>query len=486
MDEILYHPGLALPKEDQKPQEDRLARLEKAANELLIRWDAFKGRLRPSAGRFLTVALILGAVFTASTVYTRGYAVKVDGQELGVVTDMAQFEAIRDRVENRVSEILGREYTLGGHVSYESRIVERKKVSSMAGFETYLFNQVDQVTRAYVLTVDGQDLSVQMDGQAVDDLLQELKAPYVNENTILAEFTVPVTLHCEYVGVNQVGSDMDALAAKLRSNTQEAVIYTVQKGDTSGAIAQDHDMSLSELMEMNPGVDKNKLMIGQELTVSQSVPYLGVRTVDRVSYQQAVEPPVEYVKDDSMYEGDSKVLEPGAEGLDQVAARITYVNGVEQQRDITDTQHLVEPTTKVVAQGTKERPKTMAKGNFIWPVRGIITSRYGGRSLFGSYNFHGGIDIAVPTGTSIKAADGGRVVTAEYHRSYGYYIVIDHENGKQTYYAHNSKLLVSVGQRVYQGQTIAKAGSTGTATGSHCHFEVRVGGQRQNPRNYLP
>lgn len=486
MDEILDQPGLDLPRESAKSLAERLEQMDKKANELLIRWDAFKGRLRPTAGRFLLAALALGTVVTAATVYTPGYAVKVDGQELGVVTDMEQFESIRDRVETRVSEILGREYTMSGHVSYSPRIVERKKVSSMAGFESYLFNQVDQVTRAYVLTVDGQDLSVQMDGQAVDELLQELKAPYVNENTILAEFTVPVTLHSEYVGVNQVGGGLDALAAKLRSNTQEAVIYTVQKGDTSGAIAQDHGMSLSELMEMNPGVDKNKLMIGQELTVSQSVPYLGVRTVDRVSYQEAVEPPVEYVKDDTMYEGDSKVLDPGTEGLDQVSARITYVNGVERERDITDTQHLTLPTTKVVAQGTKERPKTMAKGNFIWPVRGIITSRYGGRSLFGSYNFHGGIDIAVPYGTSIKAADGGRVVTAEYHRSYGYYIVIDHENGKQTYYAHNSKLLVSVGERVYQGQTIAKAGSTGNSTGNHCHFEVRVNGQRQNPRNYLP
>lgn len=187
-----------------------------------------------------------------------------------------------------------------------------------------------------------------------------------------------------------------------------------------------------------------------------------------------------------MYQGDTKVLDPGEEGMALVSARITYLNGIEEARDIQTTRELSAPKTKVVAKGTKERPKTMAKGNFIWPVRGTITSRYGWRTLFGVSNFHGGLDIAVRTGTSVKAADGGKVITSAWHSSYGYYIIIDHENGKQTYYAHNSKLLVRVGERVYQGQVIAKSGSTGNTTGPHCHFEVRVNGQRVNPRNYLP
>ena len=69
--------------------------------------------------------------------------------------------------------------------------------------------------------------------------------------------------------------------------------------------------------------------------------------------------------------------------------------------------------------------------------------------------------------------------------SYGYLVIITHDNGVQTYYAHNSSLLVSAGDKVYQGQAIAKAGSTGNSTGVHCHFEVRVGGRAVNPLNYL-
>ena len=79
----------------------------------------------------------------------------------------------------------------------------------------------------------------------------------------------------------------------------------------------------------------------------------------------------------------------------------------------------------------------------------------------------------------------GTVTFAGYKGSYGYLVIIRHDNGTQTYYGHNSKLLVSAGQKVYKGQQIAKAGSTGRSTGTHCHFEVRINGKAVNPLNYL-
>lgn len=495
MDEIL-HPGarlsqtattrLAAAAEGVEQLRARARELPDKVNELLIRWDNFKQgrRLRPS--QFLAAALLLGVTTTAFTLYTRGYAVSVDGQELGVVADIAQFETIQAQVEERVSDILGREYTMSGHVSYEGRIVEKKNLSSLAGFETFLFNQVGEVTRGYVLTLNDQILTVQPHSEELSALLDSLKAPYVNENTISAEFTSPVGLHYEYVGVDQMADNLEQVRSLLTSNTVEAITYTVQSGDTTSAIAQRHDMTLKDLLAMNPDVNADRLSIGQELTVRQNVPYLGVRTVDQVTYEETVPAPVEYVDDDSMYEGDTKTLDAGADGLNRVTARVTSLNGTEEARDIMDTQVLTAPLTKTVARGTKERPKTMAKGSFIWPVSGRITSRYGGRSLFGTYNFHGGLDIACAYGTAVKAADGGKVIFAGWQGSYGNLVIIDHENGKQTYYAHNSVLNVSVGQRVYQGQTIAKVGTTGNTSGPHCHFEVRINGQRTNPSNYLP
>ena len=112
-------------------------------------------------------------------------------------------------------------------------------------------------------------------------------------------------------------------------------------------------------------------------------------------------------------------------------------------------------------------------------------SYFGGRYIFGRYSYHSGIDIAASYGASIRAADGGKVTFAGYKGSYGNLVVITHDNGTQTYYGHNSSLLVSAGQKVSKGQAIARAGSTGRSTGTHCHFEVRVRGSAVNPLNYL-
>ena len=92
-----------------------------------------------------------------------------------------------------------------------------------------------------------------------------------------------------------------------------------------------------------------------------------------------------------------------------------------------------------------------------------------------------------PTGTPVRAALPGVVTKATYNAGgYGYYVMIDHGNGMVTLYAHNSKLLVSVGDTVEAGDTVSLSGSTGRSTGPHLHFEVRVNGQRVNPRSYLP
>lgn len=115
------------------------------------------------------------------------------------------------------------------------------------------------------------------------------------------------------------------------------------------------------------------------------------------------------------------------------------------------------------------------------PVSGILTSRYGyrwGRT-------HTGIDIGASTGTPIKVAASGTVTFSGWKGSLGYLVVVSHGNGVQTYYGHCSKLLVSAGQQVSQGQTIAKVGSTGRSTGSHLHFEIRVNGSSLNPLGYV-
>jgi len=120
--------------------------------------------------------------------------------------------------------------------------------------------------------------------------------------------------------------------------------------------------------------------------------------------------------------------------------------------------------------------------------RSIVTSEFGYRRdpFTGEAKGHSGMDLAVPMGTAVRAALSGTVTAAKYHYSYGYYVMIDHGGGLATLYAHNSKLLVRAGQTVQAGDVISLSGSTGRSTGPHLHFEVRVNGQRTNPRSYLP
>ena len=393
-----------------------------------------------------------------------------------------------ERVEARAAKILGHDYTLASEITYETALLERDEIGPASRFENYLFEQVDEVVERYVLRVDGEVIGAAEDEAALTGMLDEIKSAYVNENTTSAEFVSNVTVSQEYVPVD-VNEDLNAMEGALTANTNGETVYEVQKGETFMQIALDNDMTMEELEALNPDVDVDRIYIGQLLTVKEEIPFLSVRTVEEVTYHQAIECPVEQVEDSSMYQGDSKVLVSGTEGDSLVTADVTYVNGREQERDVVETTVLTEPTTQVVAVGTKERPSWMPKGYFIWPVYGNITSYFGYRSIFGSYSYHGGIDIAAPYGTSIAAADGGTVKFAGTATgaswSYGNLVIIDHGNGKLSYYGHCSSILVSAGDHVYQGQTIARVGSTGRSTGNHCHFEIRINGTRVNPLSYL-
>ncbi len=148
-------------------------------------------------------------------------------------------------------------------------------------------------------------------------------------------------------------------------------------------------------------------------------------------------------------------------------------------------------TTKYAVSGSKSSSSTISQGkvdlgiSLIRPVSGIISSRYASVESVRNSRTHTGIDIAAPLGTSIAAAASGTVTFSGYSGGYGNMLVITHGNGVQTYYGHCSKLYVSAGTSVSQGQTIAAVGSTGNSTGPHLHFEVRKNGVTYNPQNYV-
>lgn len=149
--------------------------------------------------------------------------------------------------------------------------------------------------------------------------------------------------------------------------------------------------------------------------------------------------------------------------------------------DQEDLAKMMAANSGIVGALDTSAPIKKGSGQLDWPVNGQFTSPFGSR--WG--RLHAGIDIAVPVGTAVRAADAGTVRIAGFVGGYGNYVCIQHTGRLSTCYGHNSRLLVSVGQSVRKGQIVAASGNTGTSTGPHVHFEVRVNGNPVDPMGYL-
>ncbi len=442
---------------------------------------------RPHPALYLAVALAAFGGVTFAQNHTLATAVVVNGEYAGAVANRSVFESARAFVQASASEALGYDYDFSNEsLRTHPTIVANDAILTEEALVDEICDANSIVSYSYVLKVNGQTVATGASEDEIKDALMAKLDQYRTENTISVEFNEPITISREIVS-SEERSSLAPVEEAINATSQEEVIYTVQEGDTWSEIAARYDMSSSELLELNPGFDIDKIWLGQELTVSAAVPLLSVKTVDRVQYEDSVAFDTEYVDDSSMYQGESRVITAGVNGVANVEATVTYVDGQETSRNIISSVVVTEPVSQVVATGTKERPKTMATGTFAWPTSGRLTSTFGGRSSpggIGSTN-HKGIDIAGSRGQAINAADGGTVTYAGWMSGYGYLVIIDHGNGYETYYGHNSKLLVSVGDKVYKGQRIANMGSTGNSTGNHCHFEIRLYGTARNPLNYL-
>lgn len=160
----------------------------------------------------------------------------------------------------------------------------------------------------------------------------------------------------------------------------------------------------------------------------------------------------------------------------------------ELQDYIKEMQNANQNNPIFSAGSTNDSGELYVGGEFAWPLPvgvGYISSNFGYRVLNGYEDYHAATDIAAPHGTQIFASNGGIVLRAEWHDSYGYYVLIDHGNGISTLYAHMSLLNVSAGQAVTQGQVIGFVGNTGYSFGAHLHFEYRINGERVDAMNYV-
>ena len=276
----------------------------------------------------------------------------------------------------------------------------------------------------------------------------------------------------------------------------EPQTYVVKAGDTVSEIAEAHGIDMATLMVANPSLlQTTVLQEGQELQVSELSGDLKLTFSRQVLSKEEVTFTTERKETNDVKQGETQIQQEGQMGVAQVTTKYTYNGGEIVDREQLNVTIEQEPVARVVliGTGTASAPTATSgggtsnsaasnSGGFIWPCKGTVSSEFGPR--WGRN--HNGIDIANVTGTPIWASASGTVTQAgDAGDGYGRCVVIDHGNGLRTRYAHNSSVLVSVGQKVTQGQQIAKLGNTGNSTGPHCHFEVLVNGSAKNPRNYL-
>ena len=194
------------------------------------------------------------------------------------------------------------------------------------------------------------------------------------------------------------------------------------------------------------------------------------------TYQENYNEEVVYQDDDSMYIGETEVVQEGTPGSHIVTDLVTYKDDMECDREQLQETVEVAAVAQVVKRGTKSKP------TYMFPVTNWnVTSNFGYR--WG--RLHAGTDVGVPTGTTVRASRAGQIITAGWLGGYGNCVIIDHGDGVCTRYGHLSEVTVSVGQYVDQGQQVALSGNTGRSTGPHLHFEIRINGEAVDPTPYL-
>lgn len=310
----------------------------------------------------------------------------------------------------------------------------------------------------------------------VQQVSAEVAAQAVNDGVKYVGFSETIQVMETYVTKDQI-KDKDTAYNEITAENEEESIYVVAEGDCLSVIAEKNNMSVDQIKELNPDIESDdNIYYGDRLNVTIPKAAVQILVEKQETYEESYNEDVVYEDDDSMYIGETEVVQEGTPGKHIVTDLVTYKGDIESGREQLQENVQVAAVAQIVRRGTKSKP------TYMYPVTNWnITSNFGYR--WG--RLHAGTDVGIPTGTTVRASRGGQVITAGWLGGYGNCVIIDHGDGVSTRYGHLSEITVSVGQYVDQGQQIALSGNTGRSTGPHLHFEIRIGGEAVDPMPYL-
>ncbi len=424
-------------------------------------------------------ALILVATFTAN--FSFAYAARVNGHYVGLVKEKAQCESIITEINSVLELNFGAEEKINHKISVSPRIILKDKYTPDAELRSAIYALSDKMLEMYVIYAGETPVCAVGSSEAANNVLTEFELFYTGGDAdVQFSTSVPLTVRNERAPVTLLCDVGEALNI-LNGTQKKEGEYTVRSGDTLWAIARNFSTSVEDLISLNPRASES-IDIGETLRVMAYDPAVTVTTVRRTQYDEEIDYITEIIETEDLYRGKTVIAQKGEDGERHVTADIVKVNGLEVRRDIIEETITKEPVTQIKKVGTKEPPKGYGTGSFIRPCSGTISSYFGTRRS----GYHKGIDIANAYGTPIRAADNGRVTHAGWDNTgFGRLVKLDHQNGYVSYYGHNSRIIVKVGQAVNKGEVIAYMGSTGNSTGNHCHFELYYNGKLLNPYSYI-
>lgn len=368
--------------------------------------------------------LVLTIIMVLFSLFTPAVEIYFNGEYIGDVQSYSEFSDVLALAESQISDILGREYHMNADYSYEGTVSLRGNLLSKSEIRSGLLSRADDIVNRYALVVDG-----------------------------------------EIIGSSDSPEKLAAIVEHL----------TLRETAVSATIAEPYSISY-RMIPANTATEVAEILAAADDALT-------VLTVKESSYSVAIPYDTVIIFDEELYTGEYELVSEGQYGELLVSLDVYEADGEHIENIITGSSVVSEAVSAVYAMGLKARPITVSYGNFIWPVSGTFSSGFGARSS----GVHNGIDICNELGTSICAADGGVVIRADAELDgFGNLVIVRHDDGTETYYAHLDAFLVTEGERVYQGQEIGRMGTTGRSSGVHLHFEVHVNGTEVDPLLYLP
>ncbi len=437
------------------------------------------------------------------------YNVYLDGEIIGIVDSKDELEQYINEEQKELKEQYGVDYVyLPQGLFIEQYIAYTKDISSAEEIYNIIKDEKPFTIRGYVITINKADEDpIKMNVLNKEDFetsIQNTIKAFVsekdyedfNDNTVPVIETTGTRLEDLYVEEEitirealipvdeRIFTDSEELTRYiLFGDLEEQKEYTVKMGDTISDIALNNMLGVDEFLVVNPQIsnENSLLYIGQKVEISPVSPIINVIVEEKTIEDIVVKYTTKIKYDSTQSYGYRLVTQEGIDGLQRVTQKIISENSHILTAEITDAE-ILEPTIdRIEIRGTYSISDPIIVGDteWIWPTNKpyTISSKYGWRTIYlkkvRTTSFHAAIDIYTQNGKNspIYAANSGNVYEVGYYpKAGGNQVIINHNNGYYTLYAHLSEVYVKRGQAVNTGDVIGLMGATGNVTGVHLHF----------------